>query len=284
MNKYAGVAAVAVLLAVPFQVNAATRTTLQTKLQLGAKAGLRTADATSTATSTTSVNNAAKMARAIAQGDKEIDRRVAALNSFSTRIDAMTKISDAEKTVLKNEVQVQVTALTSLRAKIDADTDASVLKTDIKAITDSYRTFALFIPQGQILAAADRAGGLVDTMIAVGIKFQAAITAAQTAGKDITFLQTTYADYTAKVADATSAYQEAGNIVAALVPDQGDTTVAASNKATLLKARADIKKAVQDLVAARKDANTMQKTLKSFQPKTNVNVNAGATTTATSTH
>lgn len=69
---------------------------------------------------------------------------------------------------------------------------------------------------------------------------------------------------TAKMNDATSQAQIAQNGVISLVPDQGNATVAASNKAALVSARANIKTVAADLKAARQDIATIVSGLKAL--------------------
>ena len=69
---------------------------------------------------------------------------------------------------------------------------------------------------------------------------------------------------TAKLSDATSQAQSAQTGVASLVPDQGNTTVAASNKAALVAARANLKTANSDIKAARQDVQTVINGLKAL--------------------
>jgi len=167
--------------------------------------------------------------------------------SWEQKIQAMKKVSDADKTTLAGQIQTQVTTLTTLKAKIDADTDITVLRTDVKSIIASYRIFMLIIPRGHIVAAADRMSTLVDDMTALGTKIEKRITAAQTAGKDVTALNALLADFTAKLADAKTQSQAAITKVVSLNPDNGDTAVMQANTATLKAARADIKVGTQDL-------------------------------------
>ena len=81
----------------------------------------------------------------------------------------------------------------------------------------------------------------------------------------MTALQTALTDYNTKVVDATTQAQTAVSRVASLTPDNGDTTIAASNKAALQAARADLKVATSDLKAARADVDTITKGLKALK-------------------
>jgi predicted nucleic acid-binding Zn-ribbon protein len=164
--------------------------------------------------------------------------------------------------------------LTALKAKLDADTTSTVALSDEKTITGSYRIYALVIPQGYILSSADRVNAVSDMLSAVAIKLQARMTADQTAGKDVTALQTSLADMNAKIADAKVQASAAQTRVVSLIPDGGDKTQMSSNTAALKSARADIRVASSDLEAARKDAKSIMSSLKSEKVNTSEKTSA----------
>jgi hypothetical protein len=224
--------------------------------------------------------NVALDAKATAAQDKanqEIDRRIAALNELTARINQMTRVSDTLKQGLTSNTQGQVGLLTTLKAKIDSDTDMTTLKTDIQSITTGYRTYALVMPQGRISAGADRVANVTTMMQAVGMKIQARLQAAQAAGSDITAEVKVLTDLGAKITDANTQAQASINVIAPLAPDNGDKTVKAANDKALKTAQADLRAAQADLVAARKDIDTLIKGLGTLKPS------AAATTTTTTT-
>ena len=207
----------------------------------------------------------ASLSTVIARGDKEIQARIDSLNQLNARVSGLKNVSAGEKANIASEVSTETASLTTLKAKIDADTDVTVARTDVKTITADYRIYALVMPQMHIAAAADRVGTIGAMMTALQPKLQTRITAAQTAGHDVTALNAAYADITAKVADANTQATNANSAVASLVPDQGNATVAASNKAAVEAARADLKNATNDLKAARADIKTITEGLKAFK-------------------
>ena len=199
------------------------------------------------------------IAKLIAQADKEISQRIDSLNKLLARIQQMKNVTDANKATLNTGLQSQITTLTNLKTKIDGDTDTATLKTDLKSITSNLRIYMLVIPQGQIIAAADRINTIATDLATVGTKLQARITALQTSGKDVTSLQAALTDLQSKLADAQTQSQNAINTVASLVPDQGNQTTAASNTAALKLARTDIQTGTKDVQNARKDVSTILK-------------------------
>lgn len=216
-----------------------------------------------TATSSNaSSRQAARMTNLVKRADQEISRRITNLNNLAARIGEMKKLSSSEISNLASSTQGQVSNLTALKAKIDADTDLTTLRTDVQSVTKSYRIYMLVIPQTAIMAAADRVMTIVDAMNIIGGKIQARITSAQSSGKDVTSLQTAFSDLTAKLADADTQAQAAIAEVSGLTPDNGVQTQMQANANALKDARSKIKTAQQDLVAARKDAGTIAKGLR----------------------
>ncbi len=209
-------------------------------------------------------NQEARIAKIKSKAGEEITRRIDALNKLIARVGEMKKLSDVQKSSITTMAQTNITDLTALKAKIDADTDLAVLKTDRQGITKSYRIFMLIIPKGHIFAAADRTIATVTLMQESITKLQVRITAAQTAGKDVTAFSASITDMQAKLADATTQANAAVALVTPLVPDQGVQAQIDANKVAIESARKDIKVAVTDLKAARADAESIRTGLKAM--------------------
>ena len=195
------------------------------------------------------------------RADQEIDRRNTALNDLNTRVQAMARLSADQKSTIAASIASQVSVLTALKTKIDADTDIATLKTDIKSIAASYRIFMLVIPQGRIEVAADKMNTVSTSLSTFAGKLQSAIASAQASGKDVTAVNASLAEMNAKIADANTQSSAAVSLVATLTPDNGDKTKQAANDQALKTARADIKLAAQDVETARKDAHSIVQAL-----------------------
>lgn len=216
----------------------------------------------------TSVGVSAKLSARItaakSHANQEIDRRITILNDMNTKVQAMVKLSADEKTSIASSIAAQVSDLTTLKAKIDADTDIATLKVDIKSITASYRIFALVVPQSRIEVAVDKINTAAESLTTLAGKLQVRITSAQTAGKDVASISASLTDMNAKLADANVQASAAASEVANLTPDNGDKTKMQSNEQALKDARSKIQVALKDLAAARQDAGTIVKGLKEF--------------------
>lgn len=201
-----------------------------------------------------------KIANLKARASQEIDRRITAMNNAITRITNAKRISANDKSALITQIQTQIATLTSLKTKINADTDLATLRTDVQSIVTSYRIFVLFLPKTHILAAADSMLTTADQAATLAAKLQSRITTAQNAGKDVTALTTALTDMQTKIADAKT---QANNAIAAVTPLTPDGYP--DNKATLQSARGMLLVGRQDLTGARQDAKTIMEGLKALR-------------------
>ena len=214
------------------------------------------------AATTTDARTGARITKAKARADQEISRRVSALQNLNTRVGEIKLISAAGKSSIATTIQGQIDSLNFLKAKIAADTDLEVLKTDIGTITASYRIFALIMPEVRVIAAADRLAGAADLMLSLGIKLQARINEAQNAGKNVTEMNANLVSLNTKAASAKQAAQAAIDLVTPLVPDNGDKASADKNRQTLKDARMKIKEGGETLRSARTDGKKVTQALK----------------------
>ena len=225
--------------------------------------------------------------KAVNTANNEVTMRIDVLNKLSDRIQGLKNVSVTQKASIAAEVQTQSTTLNALFAKIQAEASSTMtlgstspLRMDIKSIADAYRIYMLIIPQGSLLSAADRVNTIATSLTTIAAKLQVRITAAQSAGKDVTALNASLADLTAKVADAQVQATAATTAVSGLTPDNGNATIQASNTAALKTGRADIKTATADLQAADKDAKSIIKAIQGFHISTTASTTATASTSS----
>ncbi len=226
-----------------------------------------------TASTIPTAKNSVQMTKAQTRADQEIQRRIAALTSLSSRMDATTRLSASLKQGLANNIQNQIQLLTALQAKIDADTDIATLKTDIASLAQEYRIFILIVPQGRISALGDRVATITAMMQGIGNKLQSRMQTASQQGVDISGPTALLVDLGAKIVDAQNQAQTAINTIAGLTPDNGNKVTMAINSTSLSEAHSDLKIAQTDLITGRKDITGIMKFLASLPPVT-------ATTTA----
>ncbi len=219
---------------------------------------------TAATTTKTEAALAARLSAIVTKADSDISARITALNDLNTRVQSLKNVSTDEKTSIASQVQTNITGLTALQTTIDADTVVATARTDAATIFTTFRIYALVVPQGWILASADRVTTITGLMTSLATNIQTRITADQSAGKDVSALTAALADMQAKITDANTQSTSAQSGVTSLVPDQGNKTTAASNHAALVAARGDIKTATADITAARKDVTTLLQGLRSL--------------------
>lgn len=215
----------------------------------------------------TTTRPVADLATLKAQALAEITSRVTHLQAQIERINKMERLSADQKASIVVELNAQIASLTTLKAKIAADTDLATLREDMKSITKAYRVYAVTMPKAAIIAAADRIMTVSAQMDTISIKLSERVAAATS-----TIATTALADFKIKVADAKVQAQAAVSLVSALVADNGDAAIAASNQAALKSAKAKIDAGQADLKAARKDMETI---MKAVRGKGEVHASAG---------
>ena len=214
-----------------------------------------------------------------AKGDAEISGRISSLNSLSAAIQAMVNVSPSDKATIESTISTEISTLTALKNKIDSSTEtAADLLTDVQSITKDYRVYMLVLPQERITASVDAAFTVTSSMQQISTLLAARIAEAQAAGKDMTAALAALSDLNAKVADAHTQASAALAEVVNLVPDQGDATVQASNKAALTDANAKLNIVASDFTAARADISLIEKAVNGIGgPSTGVASSSDAT-------
>lgn len=187
----------------------------------------------------------------------EIDRRLKSLSGIMTKITSLKKLSETQKSTLSTQVQTEITNLTALRAKIEADTDLETLKTDAKSIVSSYRIYALFIPKIHILTGAEATLSAIEKMSSAQAELNSRADAAATAGADTTEIETLLTTMQALITSATTNVNAAITTVTPLTPDGYP-----ANKTGLESARESLKKARENLMEAYKTAKEITKLLR----------------------
>ena len=206
-----------------------------------------------------SANDQKHLATIISKGDQEIARRLTTLGTLTAKINAASKLSASDKTYLLNEVSTEVSNLTTLKAKLDAETTLAAARTDAQSIVSDYRVYALIVPKIQLIKTADDQLVTEGKLTALATKLQSRITAAKTAGKDVTALQTKLTDMTTQITNAQAISSSIETKVLALQPSDYN-----SNHTILSGDEAQLKTAHTDNLAAYNDAKSIVSLLKNL--------------------
>lgn len=198
-----------------------------------------------------------RIEKAQERGDTMIDQRIKSLEDLEARLAKIKLLPADVLTNIKASVDTEIQALITLKAQIAGDTSTTSVKADDSSITKANRVYLLVEPKARIAAAASRIDAVVMQLTALATKLQARITAAQSAGVNVSAAVSAMTDFNAKIANAKVQADAAVAETANLKPDNGDKTILAANKAALKDARSKLVAAEQDLAAARHDAGTI---------------------------
>ncbi|KND49237.1 MAG: hypothetical protein AB203_02475 [Parcubacteria bacterium C7867-008] len=194
--------------------------------------------------------------------DTGVDMRIQKLNDVLIRLDKTERLSDSARASIKASVTGQIQSLKDVKVKIQANSTSTV-KDKMNTTNHPFRAAALVLPKAAITAAADRIMTIAGQMEAFSAKIDARITAASTAGTDVTAARAALTDFNAKVADAKVQAQAAITLIATVSADkEADETTFKANVAALKEARTKIDAAQADLKAAREDIGKILKSIK----------------------
>lgn len=208
---------------------------------------------------TTSTNDKQLLSNIIAKGNKEIARRVSALNSVLVKITSDTRLSASDKTTLTNQVKTELSNLETLRTKLDAETTVAGARADVQSIVNEYRVFSLVFPKIWLIRTADDQMVSEARLATLITKFQTRLNAAKSKGKNVAAIQETLSDMQTKVANAQAISSSVQQKVIALQPSDFNT-----DHAILNGDQAQLKDAHADIQAAMADAQTIIKGIRSL--------------------
>ncbi len=214
------------------------------------------------AAATDVANNAAAQAtlkRLQTRGNAEISRRLTSLNKLAGVIRSTAKLSATDKSDLTSQVSGEISDLTALKTKLDADTTAGDAQTDAQSIITNYRVYALVLPKVYLLKTADAELTNSAKLSTLAGKLQTRITATKNQGKDVTSLQSSLDDMNSQISAAQDLANAVDTAVAPLQPTDYD-----SDHSILEGQRSQLQTAHQDNQAAYADARTIVSGLKSL--------------------
>lgn len=196
----------------------------------------------------TSTGDQARITAIINAGNKEIDRRLSTLGTLTSKINSATKLTASDKADLSGEVSSETSGLMALKSKLDAETTFAGAKADAQSIFNDYRVYALVVPKVELVKVADDQQVVEGKLTALAAKLQTRITTAKNSGKDVSGLQTSLNDMTAKVQAAWGISSSIENKVVGLQPSDynSDHTLLSGDRDQLKTARQDNQAAFAD--------------------------------------
>ncbi|MBP6913234.1 MAG: hypothetical protein KBC00_01340 [Candidatus Levybacteria bacterium] len=192
----------------------------------------------------------------------EIQKRIKSLSELLTKINSLKYLTPAQKEKFATSIQAEITSLNTLSTKIQSDTDATILKTDIQSIVTSYRVYAVYIPQIRLLAGANSVLETTTKLSSLSARLSERITSAKKNGVDTTTIEPLLADMNLKITDANA---QANTIITNITPLTPEGYP--NNKIILQNAKANLQTAIQDIKTALLDARQIIQGLIIVTPK-----------------
>lgn len=200
------------------------------------------------ATTNTGTVDQQHLQQIITKGDQEISRRLSTLSTLTSKVNAATKLTSSDKSYLLAEVSTEITGLTNLKAKLDADTTITTARTDAQSIFNEYRVYALIAPKIALIKVADDQQVTENKLLALVQKLQTRLDTAKTNGKDVSALQSQLSDMTVHINSAQAISSSIEQKVLTLQPGDynNDHTILSGDSNQLKTARGDNQTAYAD--------------------------------------
>lgn len=198
----------------------------------------------------------------ISYGDARISERQAALTKLGSAISERTSdkhITSDQANALQADVTTNQTGLEALKTKLDAETDATAARRDVKAIYEQFRIYAVVLPRDYRTLELDIEINVAHKLKDLEPRLQSAINGAPSSIKDQ--LTTLYNDYVTQVANAEAQIDAAQGELPQLTPANFNTNQT-GYKTALANLRNDVHMGSKDLHQAGKDLHTIAKLLK----------------------
>jgi hypothetical protein len=213
-----------------------------------------TSTSTSTAAPAPAANSAARLATIQAVAKVAITARLSALNATIPVVTANPVITDADRATLLATLNHDVDGLTTLEAKIAADSTVATAQADYQSIFTGFRVYALALPQVRYATAVDDITALALPKLTSAQATLAGLLAGADAAKNTAAVQASMTDLASQITAITTATNGLSASVLALTPAQYNANHAllSQPRAKLVQARADVRSATADVASVLK--------------------------------
>ena len=178
----------------------------------------------------------------------QTNARLDILNKGITKINANKYVDPTIKAKVLTNLNNDVTGITTLAAKIAADTDLATAKTDYKSLFTEYRVYAVVIPQSTYaVAASDITYGAVPKLTSAQTKLNTLLTTVDKS-KMTPEIQAKLTDMSNQIETAKTTATSIPDTVLAITPADfnSNNQVLAASRANIKTASAAVKQATAD--------------------------------------
>jgi archaellum component FlaC len=187
--------------------------------------------------------SATELPNIISHANTLIMTRLDSLNTLLTRVNNDTRLTASEKSSLTSDIQKDISGLTALKAKIDADTAATTARADIKTIITNYYVYAVFEPKVRLLVTLNNLETTAGYVQALIPQLQNLINTLKTQGKDTSQIQPLLDDISSQVKTINT------TLLADITTVQNISTTTKRNSSDFSKVRQDISQIVRERFA-----------------------------------
>jgi len=210
--------------------------------------------------SKSAANQEKRLSKIKERADKLITNRINQLNRLLNRISNDKRLSAEEKTSLSSEIQAIINGLTTLKAKIDADTDVDTAKTDAKQIITKYYIYKIFVPKIRLLITITNLQTLSANIGQLTPEIQNLINTLKSQGKDVTSLESLLDDINSQLQTINTSLSDARSKVEAVsISTQDSASIFVGVRQDLANVRANFAKIRRDIGQMRVDFRTQIK-------------------------
>lgn len=115
---------------------------------------------TTTSVPVTTIPTNQSVAQIQAEGNRAIDRRVASLNHTIKVVEGDSYMG-SDQAALVTKLQADISGLTALKSKLDADTTVATAYADYRSIFPTYRVYYFALPDASLIISADHDNNVV---------------------------------------------------------------------------------------------------------------------------
>ena len=198
-------------------------------------------------------NQEKRLANIKNRADRMIANRIGQLNRLSARIGSDSSLSADEKSSLFSNIQTDINGLTSLKAKIDADTNIQTAKTDAREIITGYFIYKLFIPKIRLLIIIDNMQALASDLQGFTPQIQNLINTLNSSGKNVSQAQLSLNDINSQLQTINNSLAGDKTLLENLTTSGDPTTSFVKIRQNLATVRADFAKIRHDIGQLRLD-------------------------------
>ncbi len=207
--------------------------------------------------SKSAANQSLRLSKIKERADKLITNRINELNRLLNKISNNKRLSPQEKTSLSSDIQTDINSLTTLKAKIDADTDVDPAKADTKQIITNYYIYKIFVPKVRLLITIANMQTLSANIGQLTPQIQNFINTLKSGGKDVSSLQSLLDDINIQLEKINASLSSDKSKVSAVsISTQNSAGIFAQVRQDLANARRDFAKIRKDIGQMRVDFKT----------------------------